>query len=287
VSQPAGVIPGRLAEAGFSLIGAVLRPSGSGGQAYVAHTATEVVVAFRGSGGDNVKETFGNIRADINVKRVSPRAICSSPGAALVHEGFYTNYLGFRESVRAALGAAPGKAVYVTGFSLGSALACFCAFDIAENLQRTPTVMMLGAPRTGNAAWAKRWEQAVPRGLRMALEEDPFARVPPASQRLKAFCHLSNYLDLAYDGTPVPLDKIDGRLTTLNTQNAALAAHNRDRYAEAIAVFCKKFADNPNIIGAPPSEAPLAKAAAAEVESVGRLEEVVAAISGKLGRGRR
>lgn len=270
VSRPASTVPELLGEADFLLVDGIIDPDGIGGQAYVAERDGDVVVAFRGSGGETRFETFQNIQADIGVGRAAPTELLADPGDARVHDGFYKNYLHFREAVHRRVTVASGRALYITGFSLGSALAAFCAFDLAHNLNLTPNVHMLGTPRTGNLAWRAIWEHQVKAGLRCTLEPDPVPKAPPPGGPVNGYYHVSNLLALDLGGRPVPFDRIEGRIIEPGKQEDPFKAHNRLRYASAIGIFATLFALNANIIGAPPEAEPLKLAADAELKSARR-----------------
>ncbi|KAI7844547.1 hypothetical protein COHA_001905 [Chlorella ohadii] len=139
-----------------------------------------VVISFRGT------SSLKNVQADLQVWRSRfPAGIGSLllGTAPLVHSGFLCAYTanGFNErllsrlesilfrctSERAESGNERPVNVYVTGHSLGGALASLCAFDIKK---RCPCAEYLvnvrcytfGAPRVGNRAWARQYNQAVP-----------------------------------------------------------------------------------------------------------------------------
>lgn len=270
VSQPPDQVPALVQAAGFALIGGVINPPRTGGQAYVATRGQDVVVAFRGSGGDTEAKTVMNILTDSQVIRVTPKELNPPSRQCKVHDGFYKNYLTFRDTLHGSLAAVPNARVFVTGFSLGSALAALAAFDIAQNLKRPVTAHMLGTVRTGNLAWKTAWEAAVPAGLRLTLEEDFAARIPLFVDNRMGFNHLGRLLDLFYDGVPVKFDWIDGRLRDGTKDGAEVSAHNRDKYAAAVAAFIEQFKQNPNVLGLPPKQDPLLAAANAEAASVQR-----------------
>lgn len=272
VSHPAGEVPELLKNAGFSLVDGVIDPNGIGGQTYVAERNGDVVVSFRGSGSDTDFKTFENILADTNVVRAVPHELITDAGDARVHDGFYRNYLRFRDTIHQRIRSASGERIYVTGFSLGSALACFCGLDLKVNLGLVPTVHMLGTPRTGNVAWRALWQGHLSAGLRMSLEEDPVSRVPLHVDEHSGFSHLSNLLVLAFDGTPITADKVDGQLTDFHKEEETFKAHNRDKYAAAIQTFLAHFVEDNNILGLPPTESPLTRIALAEANSVEHLK---------------
>ncbi|GAB4815836.1 hypothetical protein N2152v2_002882 [Parachlorella kessleri] len=69
--------------------------------------------------------------------------------------------------------------IYVTGHSLGGALAELAAFEIRKRWpQVSLAVYTLGAPRLGNKAWAAEYDQAVPETWAIVNDEDPVPRVP-------------------------------------------------------------------------------------------------------------
>lgn len=263
VSRPAAEVPGLLEAAGYALVDGLLDPDHTGGQAYVAARGPDVVVSFRGSGGDTDYQTFLNILTDADVVRRAPRELVAEPGEAEVHAGFYDNYLRFRDELHRRLAIAGGANVFVTGFSLGSALACFCAFDLRVNLGLAPTAHMLGTPRTGNLAWKQLWESRVGPALRVTLESDPVPRVPLHIDDKVGFDHLSGLLGLNFDGTAVPLDQIDGQLKDAHKEQETFKAHDRDRYGDAIDAFLADFV-------AVDGTDPFAHMAAAETASVRR-----------------
>lgn len=245
VSQESDEIPELLAEVGFSLMGKVINPVSTGGQAYVATRGDDLVIAFRGSGGDDLSETARNVIADINAIRVRPKEILNDRKSKVrVHKGFYTNYLAFRDTVIKHVRAVPNAHVYVTGFSLGSALATVCAFDISVNENRRVTLHGAGTPRVGNRAFARLMAQQVPHTLRMVLTTDPVNRVPVQLEGSKTFHHVGDLMELHIDGAPVPLNEIERRLPEV----PRVADHNRNKYASMIASFIDRFEAQPKLL---------------------------------------
>ena len=150
------VIRERLAQYGVELVGDVIRgadyeggvkdiwgvktPPMSGGQAYVAVSGDNLVVAFRSTASDDGWEKTLNVLTDL---RAVPKKIGfidkDDPNAkeyrkAKVHAGFHNEYLRYRDRILEYLGQHPGKDIYVTGHSLGGGLAVLSSFDIAQSL---------------------------------------------------------------------------------------------------------------------------------------------------------
>lgn len=262
VSQPSDEIPGLLREVGFSLLGEVINPISTGGQAYVAIRDHQAVVAFRGSGGDDLRQTLLNSLTDARFRRVKPREIIPIKGrsSVKVHVGFYENYLEFRDEIRRSVRSLDKQEVYVTGFSLGSALATLCALDLAVNEDLNVTLHGMGTPRVGNRAFGELVERRVPHVLRTALTGDPVARVPLQIDTARSFRHTGHLLELRHDGSPVPLHDISGRLK----DGYDLGDHNRDKYAAMIASLIDQLGRDPQLLEREWGERPLFQAAERE-----------------------
>lgn len=172
---------------GYSLLGdGIINATGrnvSLTRAAVAMKDDAVVLAFRGTKGDTIAETVtAGIGIDGDLRFVSPSFIPSSiRGGAAVHHGFHDAYLDLRVKIRAALKNQSGKHLFITGHSLGGAMAQLAAWDIAANRYggfKSITIITSGAPRVGNAAFAQRFVSAVPDNLRIIVHQDPVPTVP-------------------------------------------------------------------------------------------------------------
>ena len=268
VSQPTSAeIQQRLAGARFSLIAGVLNPRGTAGQAYIAQRDKQIVVAFRGTGGATTAETVQSALDDAQAIQWRPRDILSRDQApdAQVHFGFCRLYERFRADLHTAIETHEHDAIYVTGFSLGSALASLCALDIKLRYGLAPTVVLLGTPRVGNPAFVEFYDAEVPDTLRVVLREDPASRVPLSIRGALRYQHLGGLLTLASDGgLPVPQDEISG----LEAANTDLLAHDRDIYRDALVdLFAAHEADSTVV-----SPSLFAESARTERESVEPLD---------------
>lgn len=72
----------------------------------------------------------------------------------LVHQGFYNAFQGvegyIRSDVQKLVNQYSGAKIFVTGFSLGSALAVFGALDIRSFFGHVDQFYSFGQPRVGN-----------------------------------------------------------------------------------------------------------------------------------------
>ncbi|CAM9555140.1 unnamed protein product [Pylaiella littoralis] len=113
----------------------------------------------------------------------------ASPPSPKVHAGFKKAYNSVKETLAAVVGSAiDGKPeewhVYVTGHSLGGALATLAALD---HMRRYPnanvTMYNFGSPRVGNRAFAQLYDSYVGDSFRIVNNLDAVARMPRATMR--------------------------------------------------------------------------------------------------------
>ena len=148
-----------------------------------SHTLRAPVLAFRGTDSRSIYNWAENMRywrTDL------PLPVPGAAGA-MVHTGFYVswNASALAPNLTAAalsLAAAhPAAPLYITGHSLGAALATVAAVDIAAKLPRSVRVRLVtfGSPRVGNAAFAAFVRQATDASTRVTHNRDIVPSVPP------------------------------------------------------------------------------------------------------------
>jgi hypothetical protein len=184
----------------------------SGGQAYVATTGDNLVISFRSTVSDDGWELTMNVLTDLKSYPANIGFIDKSvPNAKKyskinVHAGFHNEYLRYREPILESVSQHPDKNIYVTGHSLGGALAVLNAFDIAAHTQRPVTVFTFGQPRVGGKEFRAAYEELVPDTYRVVVDGDPIPRTPGT---LIDFEHMGNLLQLDGDGAQLPPDDIN------------------------------------------------------------------------------
>ena len=220
-------IKDKLADNGYELVGDVVQgatqseggisiwgvesPPMSGGQAYVAATGDYLVVSFRSTASDDGWELTLNVLTDIKAYPAKIGFIADTVpeakeyGKISVHAGFHNEYLRYRERILEYVGQHPEKDIYVTGHSLGGALAVLNAFDIAAHTQRTVTVFTFGQPRVGGEKFREAYEELVPDSYRVVVDGDPIARIPGM---LIDYEHVGKLLQFDREGEQLPPDDI-------------------------------------------------------------------------------
>jgi len=76
-------------------------------------------------------------------------------------------------------GDGKGYTVFLTGHSLGGALATLCAADVRVRMRGASVVMYnFGSPKVGNAEFVSKYNRLVPESFRVVNDADVFARLP-------------------------------------------------------------------------------------------------------------
>ena len=173
-----------------------------GTQAYLAGNEDKQLLSFRGT-----EMKIADIKTDLNYELIG------GPLCGKVHEGFLLALLAIwagpnglgrvlkqeREERRAKTGAAP--ALWVTGHSLGAALATMAAAKLAEQDLPVWGVYTFGSPRVGDAQFCACYDGILKdRTYRVLNNNDIVGRVPLRSQ---GYRHVGRYFYLKESGVCV------------------------------------------------------------------------------------
>ncbi|MGH7023434.1 MAG: lipase family protein [Caulobacteraceae bacterium] len=150
--------------------------------ALVGETATEIIVAFRGTEPFDSPDRAQMVldwANDLNAILVNDPDM---PGA--VHSGFLGALNGLwplvSQQVGAKLQASPGKPLYLTGHSKGGAMASLAAMRCVRTFGGvTPYVCTFAAARPGDPAFATGYAAAVPHSTRYEFQDDIVPHLPP------------------------------------------------------------------------------------------------------------
>jgi hypothetical protein len=142
-----------------------------------------IVMGFRGA----TPSAGRNWITDLNAQRVSYPGLAG----ATVHKGMYNAYLSIARQVNLAakslLANCQNCHVYVTGHSLGGAIATLAAADL-YSLTPDLSLYTFGSPRVGDLAFATYFDKIVPDTWRVVHNHDIVPHVP---QRFLGFRHVS------------------------------------------------------------------------------------------------
>lgn len=225
-----------LEEAGFTLLGPGVFGGGpsSGARAYVASRGDVAIVVFRGTQAIGLNY-FQNVATDA---RPIPRGLLLGDAPrmenAKVHNGFQRDYNKLRPKILEALEEANGKRLFLTGHSLGAALATICAFDLSKNYRgnfSSISSIVSGSPRVGDEGFRRAFSSLAGNHLRVTIHGDPITNTPG-----KLGVH-----DYAHVGRPIYITA-DGDLigSSLDDDSKRRPVHARGAYYNAIAKLMKE-----------------------------------------------
>lgn len=138
-------------------------------QAIVRRDSSGVIIAFRGTEATNLKDWL----TDIRIAKVKLHGV-------KVHKGFCRAYQDIRQKIFAELNDAPANTpIYITGHSLGAALATLCAFDLAMCGWRVDGLYTFGSPRVGGGSFKRAFNKKLSgRTFRVVNHNDIVCRIP-------------------------------------------------------------------------------------------------------------
>jgi triacylglycerol lipase len=146
---------------------------------FISETPTRIFVVFRGT------QSMRDLKRDLNCVRVPFHLV---PNGGCVHQGFLSTYtkvgegrvLSLREFIlRTISGLDSSKKLYITGHSMGAALATLCALDIAKNSPfHQPILYTFASPRVGNRTFANTFNSTINTCVRIENQYDYIPRIP-------------------------------------------------------------------------------------------------------------
>lgn len=102
-----------------------------------------------------------------------------------IHSGFAAIYKACRQQIIDRLNTLDSsKELFITGHSLGGALAVLCALDTAVNTAfNNPVMYNFGSPRVGNPTFVQAYNDIINNSVRIVNTNDIVALLPPAAVR--------------------------------------------------------------------------------------------------------
>lgn len=190
-------------------------------QAYVAGNDQALVVAFRGSEMPGKIDGFKdwlltNARNFLVVPegRMGTDFIAAGVGARF-HRGFMSALDEIWDPLYKAVDAAQlelQRPLWVTGHSLGGALALCCAWRFERQFLKVHQVYTFGAPMIGNPAAAEAFKKAFPgRIFRYVDTRDPVPKLPAMSLTSNEYSHTLQEVLLGATGVADALQEAAGK----------------------------------------------------------------------------
>ena len=154
---------------------------------FMLKSSSNNIIVFRGT--QEPDEWIANINAQQNNYQ------SNNPQAGKVHQGFYSLYtnnlaIPIRKAIRL---FDPNIPCYVTGHSLGGAMAVLAAFDLALNFERFRQQIQMysyASPRVGDPIFATFYSNLVPNSYRIVNQADSTWLLPPTQLKESVYLHV-------------------------------------------------------------------------------------------------
>eukprot|EP00128_Syssomonas_multiformis_P014249 Colp12_sorted_trinity150504_noHs@22353 len=161
------------------------------------HAKKEILYAFRGT----VMTDVVNWASDIDIRTIKP-AFNLVPRDALVHNGFYSNYMSVHDQVHDAFMIASRDYPYkhvIVGHSLGGAMATLCAIDLFSKYEVQLKLYTYASPRVMNPVLAD-WINGIFVHRRVVNQIDIVPKLPT---EIMGFKHIAQEIWIQPDGSLV------------------------------------------------------------------------------------
>ncbi|MNI18443.1 Lipase (class 3) [compost metagenome] len=176
---------------------------------FILQSQQEIIIAFRGTSSTN--DWISNVLA-------SQKRFKYVKEDCLTHRGFTGIYSSARSEIFSTLSMlSPDKTLYITGHSLGGALATLCAIDVAANTNYvSPCMVTYGSPRAGDPAFANAFKKYVYNSYRIANPFDVVTHAPPTIYKLPKrekkfyYSHVQSLTSLPFQNGSVSANHIIG-----------------------------------------------------------------------------
>ncbi len=210
-------------------------------QCFIMSTDSTTIVSFRGTE-INPKDIISDINA---LQRPS--------FGGEVHEGFLNAFDDVKAEVLRVVAEElqnNNRTLWVTGHSLGGALATVATAEFLENKLNVQGVYTFGQPRVGNKTFARRYDSNLPeRHFRFVNNNDIVTRVPPEKICIKdinlEYHHVGKEVLIKADKSIVvdpssftkTFDRVRGRVEAAvdGDYTDGISDHSMSNYVEALA----------------------------------------------------
>jgi triacylglycerol lipase len=184
---------------------------------FLLESDEDSILVFRGT--QRTTEWLGNIYA-VQQDYINPQ---TGQSLGRIHTGFRSiaNSIIDPLAVDAVQRINPHKPCYISGHSLGAALATVLALDIAlavPALQPNLQVYVYATPRVGNPAFARSYAKLLPNSYRVTNLADPIPTMPPTKMRAE-FVHVGEeWAFISQAGDILPNHIVDTYRRAINAE---------------------------------------------------------------------
>eukprot|EP01063_Lacrimia_lanifica_P002452 TRINITY_DN11296_c0_g1_i1.p1 TRINITY_DN11296_c0_g1~~TRINITY_DN11296_c0_g1_i1.p1 ORF type:complete len:1265 (+),score=362.19 TRINITY_DN11296_c0_g1_i1:83-3877(+) len=211
-----------------------------------------IVVSFRGTA------NFANVNTDVKVRRCvwwemvddddagcrccCGAGFCGVTDTPLLHSGFAELWDAIQTEVLMSIKECMGTfsfhpKVYITGHSLGGAMASLCAYTATVKLRLLPVVYTFGSPKLGNRAFQQRYNFTVPNTFRVVNEADVVAHWSFTCQNF----HVGHEVCISRGNLLVEPTWIEQTFQPTKAGTAKWASHSLYRYARTLNKICARY----------------------------------------------
>ncbi|MFW9993125.1 MAG: lipase family protein [Candidatus Odinarchaeota archaeon] len=205
-------------------------------QCYIARDEKKkrIVIAFRGT--SSVQDLLTDI---IILQTIYPptRRLFFKPR---VHAGFLEAYKSVKKEIHAHLNTLfseqGSSRLFVTGHSLGGALATIAAVDLNQTFKLPVTIYTYGSPKVGNSWFARKFNRKIKDSFRIANVDDVIPSYPPVIGynhiNSLVFIDKKGNIDTKPSALEQIIEKLDDTLIVLTGQ--VLKKHASELYQSAL-----------------------------------------------------
>jgi pimeloyl-ACP methyl ester carboxylesterase len=148
----------------------------------VGQNADGIIVAFRGTLPPSL-QSAASLLDWLQDFFAEPKAAPNVPG--MVHSGFYDATMSIMAGIAAAvqnLNPGPNTPIFVTGHSLGGAMASIAAYILSQTYHLPiKQVVTFASPKPGNAGFQTGYQAVIPNQVRYENYQDIVPLLPPAT----------------------------------------------------------------------------------------------------------
>ena len=221
----------------------------------IAEANDRIIFAFKGTSSGQ------NLRTDLNVifhslsqvvedahtakeyldGKVPPEEVGRLFRRCKIHSGFAQAYGTVKHRVRCLVQSmltSKKRPIFMTGHSLGGALATLCSLDICLTLQVPPkemNVSTFGSPRVGNDAFTRLYNWIIEVNWRFVAGGDMISKLPKGGYR-----HVGKKVMLTSSGDML-IDPNALEMLFWNSQGASIVHHRKSCYMLALKAWCESI----------------------------------------------